>query len=198
MTPRGAWVCVTGGDLDVAQVTPASGMVVTKVCPEHMRMCPGRPYSSDLGQSPQAAGGGVAVHPAARLLRRIGPRVRIPIAWSIARPTARGDGIGDLGAFPHPAAPGDHVLRPGRRSARRWPRRSASPSQPQHRDEREVAGIGGLPGRAPGQEGAQVGFGVVAGGALETGQAGSHCQPQLISARHRTIGGDGGQLGEVS
>ena len=42
---------------------------------------------------------------------------------------------------------------------------------------------------APGQEAAQIGFGVIAGGALETGQVGSHCQPQLISERHRMIGG---------
>ena len=34
---------------------------------------------------------------------------------------------------------------------------------------------------APGEEGAQVGFGVLAGGALEPGRAGSHCQPQRIT-----------------
>jgi putative restriction endonuclease len=32
---------------------------------------------------------------------------------------------------------------------------------------------------APGQEAAQFGFGVIAGGALETGQVRSHCQLQL-------------------
>jgi hypothetical protein len=37
---------------------------------------------------------------------------------------------------------------------------------------------------------------VLAGGALETGQVGSHCQPQLISERHRTIGRDGRQFRE--
>ncbi len=35
----------------------------------------------------------------------------------------------------------------------------------------------------PGKEAAQVGFGVLTGGALETGQIGSHLQPQLISER---------------
>ena len=50
---------------------------------------------------------------------------------------------------------------------------------------------------APGEEAAQVGFGVLAGGALEAGQVGSHGQPQLISDGHRTIGGDWGQFGEV-
>ena len=39
---------------------------------------------------------------------------------------------------------------------------------------------------------AQVRFGVLAGGTLETGQVGSHGQPQLISGRSRTAGGDGG------
>ena len=42
---------------------------------------------------------------------------------------------------------------------------------------------------APGQVAAQVGLGVLAGGALEAGQVGSHCQPQLVSERHRRIGG---------
>ena len=49
---------------------------------------------------------------------------------------------------------------------------------------------------APGQVAAQVGLGVVAGGVLEAGQVGSHCQPQLISERHQVIGGDGRQFGE--
>jgi len=36
---------------------------------------------------------------------------------------------------------------------------------------------------APGQVTAQVGFGVLAGGALEPGQVGRYCQPQLVSER---------------
>ena len=51
--------------------------------------------------------------------------------------------------------------------------------------------------RVPGQIAAQAGFGVVAGGALETGEVSSHRQPQLISERHRVIGRDGRQAGEV-
>ena len=47
--------------------------------------------------------------------------------------------------------------------------------------------------RGPGQEAAQVGFGVVTGGAFETGQVGSHREPQLISERHQVIGRDGQQ-----
>src|SRR5262249_57266692 len=50
---------------------------------------------------------------------------------------------------------------------------------------------------APDQVAAQVGCSVSAGGTLETGQVGSHCQPQLISNRHQTIGRDGRQFGEV-
>jgi len=42
----------------------------------------------------------------------------------------------------------------------------------------------------PGKEAPQVRFGVIAGGVLEPGQIGSHCQPQLISERHKTIEGD--------
>jgi hypothetical protein len=42
----------------------------------------------------------------------------------------------------------------------------------------------------PEKEAAQVRFGVIAGGALEPGQIGSYCQPQLISERHKTIEGD--------
>jgi hypothetical protein len=38
---------------------------------------------------------------------------------------------------------------------------------------------------------------VISRGALETGQVGSHCQPQLISEGHQMIGGNGRQFGEV-
>ncbi len=38
---------------------------------------------------------------------------------------------------------------------------------------------------------------MVAGGALETGQVGSYCQPQLISDRDNRIAGGRGQFGEV-
>jgi hypothetical protein len=51
--------------------------------------------------------------------------------------------------------------------------------------------------RAPGQVTAQVGLGVVAGGALEAGQVGGHCEPQLINERDQVIGRDRWQFGEV-
>jgi len=50
---------------------------------------------------------------------------------------------------------------------------------------------------APGEVAAQVGFGVLAGGALEPGQVGSHGEPQPVSYRHKAIGGDWDQFGEV-
>ena len=40
-------------------------------------------------------------------------------------------------------------------------------------------------------------FGVLAGGALEAGQVGGYCQPQLISERPGMTGEDGGQLSIV-
>ena len=52
-------------------------------------------------------------------------------------------------------------------------------------------------GRASTGRTARIGFGVIAGGALEPGQVRGHCQPQLISERHRTIGGHWGQFGEL-
>jgi hypothetical protein len=40
---------------------------------------------------------------------------------------------------------------------------------------------------APGQMAAEVRFGVLARGALEAGQVGSHCQTQLVSERRQGI-----------
>ena len=59
------------------------------------------------------------------------------------------------------------------------------------RDQRVQAALG-----APGQVAAQIGFGVLARGALKAGQVGSHCQPQPVSERLRRIGGREGQFGE--
>jgi hypothetical protein len=50
---------------------------------------------------------------------------------------------------------------------------------------------------APDKEAAQVGLGVLTGGALEAGQVGGHCEPQLISERDQLIGWDRRQFGEV-
>jgi hypothetical protein len=37
---------------------------------------------------------------------------------------------------------------------------------------------------------------VLAGGALEAGQVGSYCQPQLVGERRQRMRGHGGQVGE--
>jgi hypothetical protein len=50
---------------------------------------------------------------------------------------------------------------------------------------------------APGQVAAQVGFGVLSGGALETGQVGSYCQSQPVGERLRRIAGRWGRLSEA-
>jgi len=55
---------------------------------------------------------------APRLLGRIGPLLRAPIARSMARPAAGGNGIKTiLVPLPHVAAPGGRALRPGRVAA---------------------------------------------------------------------------------
>jgi hypothetical protein len=51
--------------------------------------------------------------------------------------------------------------------------------------------------RAPGEVAAQAGLSVIPGGAVEAGQLRCDRQPQLTGERHRMIGRDGWQLGEV-
>jgi hypothetical protein len=41
---------------------------------------------------------------------------------------------------------------------------------------------------APGEIAAQIGVGVVSGGALEPGKIGGHCEPQPISMRDQSAG----------
>jgi hypothetical protein len=101
---------------------------------EHVRVRPVDAYSRVGGELAQTAGGGVAVHPAPRLLSRIGPLARAPIVLIARR----------------------------------------SPPQPL-------------------MAAAQIGLGAVA---FETGQVGSHRQPQPISEQHQVIGRDGRQVGE--
>jgi hypothetical protein len=50
---------------------------------------------------------------------------------------------------------------------------------------------------APGEEAAQIGCGVLTGGALEPGQLGGHGQPELVSERPETIGRDESQVRRV-
>jgi len=78
--------------------------------------------------------------------------------------------------------------RARRRSRTAWPIRNERAACAQ----RVQAAFG-----APGQVAAQIGLGVVAGGTLEPGQVGSHCQPQLISERDQVIRWARRQAGEV-
>jgi len=65
VTHGGAWVSVAGGDLDVAQVNPSVQHGRDEGMAEHVRVRPGDPRASIFSHPPQAAGGGVAVHPGA-------------------------------------------------------------------------------------------------------------------------------------
>ena len=63
-----------------------------KCMAQHVRVRPDDVDAGGLGEVPQAAGGGVPVHPGAVALSRIGPRTLEPTARSMARPTAGGSG----------------------------------------------------------------------------------------------------------
>jgi len=67
---------VPGGDLDVPQVHARVQHGGDEGMTEHVRVRPGDPHSSGVCQAPQAAGGGMAVHPrtaAAEQDRATGP-----------------------------------------------------------------------------------------------------------------------------
>jgi hypothetical protein len=89
---RGARVGVSGGDLDIRRSTPASSMVVTNVCRSMCGCALAIRTPATLARCRRrrvAAWRSIRVP---RLLSRIGPPVRTPIARSIARPTAGGSG----------------------------------------------------------------------------------------------------------
>src|SRR5262249_19117641 len=60
---RGAWIGVPGSDLDIPQVHARIKHGRDESMAEHVRVRPGDLYTRSVGQAPQAAGGGVAVHP---------------------------------------------------------------------------------------------------------------------------------------
>ena len=95
---RGARIGVAGGDLGVPQVHTRIQHGRDEGMAEHVRVWLGDPHASTFGQVPQSAGGHVASILVPRLLSRIGPRVRVPMA----RPTAGGSGISTtLVPLPH-------------------------------------------------------------------------------------------------
>ena len=84
VTHSGARVGVTGSDLDISEIDARVEHCRDKMA-EYMRVRPGDLNACSFGELAQAAG-------TPRLLSRIGPRVREPAAWSMARPTAGGSG----------------------------------------------------------------------------------------------------------
>src|SRR5690349_11797713 len=68
--------------------TPASSIVVTKVCAQHVGEHPGDAYPGDLLQAVQQAGGGVPVHPAASPVQQDRSERAVPMARSKERATA--------------------------------------------------------------------------------------------------------------
>src|ERR1019366_815608 len=72
VTHRGARVGVAGGDLDIPQVHAGIEHGRNEGVPQHMRVWPGNPDPCCLGQAPQPAGGGVAVHAGAAAVEQDG------------------------------------------------------------------------------------------------------------------------------
>src|ERR1700691_3382244 len=98
---RGARVGVAGGDLDVPEVHASIEHRGDPRVAEHMRVCP-CPQPGAASEAPKAAGGAWRSIRVPRLLSRIGPWSRGPVARSIARLTAGGSGTwGTLLPFPH-------------------------------------------------------------------------------------------------
>jgi len=65
VTHCGARIGVAGGNLDIAQVHAGVEHGRDEGVAEHVRVRAGDAHASNLSQAPQAAGGGVAVHPRA-------------------------------------------------------------------------------------------------------------------------------------
>jgi hypothetical protein len=93
VTHCGAWVGVTGGDLDVPQVYASVEHGRDEGVPEHVRVRPGNPDSRSFGEPAQPAVAAWRSIRAPRLLSRIRPLVRVAMARSMARATAGGNGI---------------------------------------------------------------------------------------------------------
>jgi hypothetical protein len=73
---------VTGGNLDIAQVDAGIEHGRHEGVTEHVRVCPGDLEAGGRGEVPQAAGGGVPVHPGAAAVEQdrrvpVGDLVRV-------------------------------------------------------------------------------------------------------------------------
>ena len=90
ITHRGAWIGMAGSDLDVAQVNSGVEHGRDEGMAEHVGVRPGDPHPAVPARRRVAAWRSIR---APRLLSRMGPWVRVPVDWSMARPTAGGSGI---------------------------------------------------------------------------------------------------------
>jgi hypothetical protein len=86
---RGTRIGVPRGDLDIPQVHARIQHGGDERMAQHMGVSSGDPYTRSIGELPQAAGGGVAVHPGAAAVeqdRPTGPgggggRCAAPVGW---------------------------------------------------------------------------------------------------------------------
>ncbi len=63
ITHRGAWIGVTGGDLDVPQVHSGIEHGRDEGMPEHVTVRPDNSHTCGPGEAPEPPGGSVAIHP---------------------------------------------------------------------------------------------------------------------------------------
>src|ERR1022692_3503051 len=70
---RGPRIRMPGSDLDISQVHARIEHGRDVGVAEHVRVRPGDPHASNFGQVPQAAGGGMAVHPRAAAVEQDRP-----------------------------------------------------------------------------------------------------------------------------
>ena len=93
VTHRGAWIGMAAGDLNVPQVHARVKHGRYEGAAEHVRVGLGDLHAGGFSQAPQAARGRVAVHPGVATVEQDRPAGAVPIAWSMARPTAGASGI---------------------------------------------------------------------------------------------------------
>jgi len=140
---RRARIGMAGSDLDVAQVHARVEHGRDKGMAEHVRVRPGDPHARGLGQAPQAAGGGMAVHPGATAVEQDRATGASAGRTVDGPPHGRGQrDQHDLGAFA--AYPQDPVAafftEVGDVGAGGF--EDPQPEQPQHGHQREVARVG--------------------------------------------------------
>jgi Arc/MetJ family transcription regulator len=89
---RGARIGVPGGDLHIAQVSASVEHGRDKRVARHVRVCAGDLGAGGFGEGCRRRVAACRSIRAPRLLSRIGPRARLSVARSMARPAAGGSG----------------------------------------------------------------------------------------------------------